>query len=72
MALTLEDVLSRRIRMLVLDAQAAVASAPLVASTMAKVLGKNEIWIAEELQSFYKISKNYLITSYEKSDPSTS
>lgn len=72
MALTLEDVLSRRIRMLVLDAQAAVASAPLVASTMAKVLGKNELWIAEELQSFYKISKNYLITSYEKSDPSTS
>jgi glycerol-3-phosphate dehydrogenase len=61
MALHLEDVLSRRIRMLVLDAQAAIDAAAMVAHTMAEVLGKDEAWIATELQAFQKIAQQYLI-----------
>lgn len=61
MALHLEDVLSRRIRMLVLDAQAAIDAAAMVAHTMAEVLGKDKAWIATELQAFQKIAQQYLI-----------
>jgi glycerol-3-phosphate dehydrogenase len=61
MALHVEDVLSRRIRMLVLDAQAALDAAVPVAQTMAEVLGKDSKWIAAELQTFQKIAQQYLI-----------
>jgi glycerol-3-phosphate dehydrogenase len=61
MALTVEDVLSRRIRGLILDPQAAVAAAERVAITMAKVLQKDESWIASELINFNKIAEKYMI-----------
>ena len=61
MALTVEDVLSRRIRGLILDPQAAVAAAERVATTMAKVLQKKEGWIASELINFNKIAEKYMI-----------
>jgi glycerol-3-phosphate dehydrogenase len=38
MALKVEDVLSRRMRVLILDAKAAIAMAPMVAEIMAKEL----------------------------------
>ena len=61
MALTVEDVLSRRIRMLILAPEAAVAVAERVAITMAKVLQKEESWIASELINFNKIAEKYMI-----------
>jgi len=61
MALTVEDVLSRRIRMLVLDAQAAIDAAPGVAQIMAEALGNDESWINPELLAFQKIAQQYLI-----------
>jgi glycerol-3-phosphate dehydrogenase len=61
MALTVEDVLSRRIRFLILDPEAAVAAAERVATTMAKVLQKDESWIASELINFNKIAEKYMI-----------
>ena len=61
MALTVEDVLSRRTRMLILDPEAAVAAAEQVAITMAKVLQKEESWIASELINFNKIAEKYMI-----------
>ena len=61
MALTVEDVLSRRIRMLILDPEAAVAAAERVAKTMAMVLQKEESWIATELINFNKIAEKYMI-----------
>jgi glycerol-3-phosphate dehydrogenase len=61
MALTVEDVLSRRTRMLILDPEAAVAAAEQVAITMAKVLQKEESWIAAELINFNKIAEKYMI-----------
>ncbi|HAZ25530.1 MAG TPA: FAD-dependent oxidoreductase, partial [Algoriphagus sp.] len=61
MAVRVEDVLSRRIRMLILDAQAALDSAEKVARLMAKELQKDENWIQEELIAFNKVAEKYLI-----------
>jgi glycerol-3-phosphate dehydrogenase len=61
MAMTVEDVLSRRIRMLFLDAQAAIDSAPKVAQLMAQEMNKDEDWIAAELADFNKTALKYLI-----------
>lgn len=61
MAVKIEDVLSRRIRMLVLDAQAALESAKKVADLMALELKKNPAWIKKELASFQLTAEKYLI-----------
>jgi glycerol-3-phosphate dehydrogenase len=61
MAMTLEDVLSRRIRLLLLDAKAAIEAAPKVAAVMAKELGKDEQWQNKALEDFMKIARKYLI-----------
>lgn len=61
MAMKVEDILARRIRMLFLDAQAAIGSAPRVAEIMAKEMGKDEVWITAELTSFMKTATKYLI-----------
>ena len=52
MARTLEDVLSRRTRALLLDSAAALAAAPRVAVLMAKELGRDQRWHAEQLHQF--------------------
>jgi glycerol-3-phosphate dehydrogenase len=61
MALTLEDVLSRRTRALLLDAQAALEAAPLTASLLAKELGKDSAWEAKEVADFTALAANYLV-----------
>ncbi len=61
MAMKVEDVLSRRIRMLMLDAQAAIDTAPKVAKLMAEEMGKDEKWIESELADFLKTASKYLI-----------
>ena len=61
MAMTLEDVLSRRIRLLLLDAQAAVDAAPSVARLMAKTLNQNEDWVLQQISEFKSIAKNYIL-----------
>ena len=52
MARTVEDVLARRTRALFLDADAARASAPRVASLIAAGLGRGATWIAEQVGAF--------------------
>lgn len=64
MALTVEDVLSRRIRLLILDPEVALASAEKVARTMAGVLHKKEDWVDTELLNFKKIATKYLIPKH--------
>jgi glycerol-3-phosphate dehydrogenase len=66
MARTVEDVLARRLRLLFLDAKAAVIAAPQVAELMAKELGKNEEWKYKQLEDFYSLSKNYLLEARQK------
>ncbi len=61
MAMTVEDVLSRRMRLLLLDARAALEAAPKVASLLATELGHDHKWIKTELEDFEKIARKYLI-----------
>jgi glycerol-3-phosphate dehydrogenase len=61
MAMTVEDVLARRIRLLFLDAKAAIEAAPVVAKIMAIFFDKNDEWIKEQLLSFEKLSNGYLL-----------
>jgi glycerol-3-phosphate dehydrogenase len=61
MAMTVEDVLSRRTRALVLDAKAAIAAAPLVADIMMKELNKDEQWKEQQLNDFYKVAEGYVL-----------
>lgn len=67
-ARTLEDVLSRRIRALLLDARAAIEAAPAVAHLMAKELGRNGEWAAREVESFSAIARGYLVEQKTASD----
>ncbi|MEX1132587.1 MAG: glycerol-3-phosphate dehydrogenase/oxidase [Flavobacteriales bacterium] len=59
MACTVEDVLARRVRLLFLDAHAAMQAAPKVAELMAKELRKDEAWVAEQLAAFATLSAGY-------------
>jgi glycerol-3-phosphate dehydrogenase len=61
MAVKVEDVLSRRIRMLILDAQAALDSGEIVARLMASEMKKGEGWITAELEEFRITAGKYLI-----------
>lgn len=66
MARTVEDILARRLRILFLDAKAAIELAPKVAEITAKELNKNETWKAEQIQTFHEVAKNYLVTARDK------
>lgn len=61
MARTVEDFLSRRIRLLLLDAKTAKEAAPLVALVMAKTLEKDKKWVENEILSFTKLTDKYII-----------
>jgi glycerol-3-phosphate dehydrogenase len=62
MAQTVEDILARRIRMLFVDAAAAMETAPIVAKLMASEMSKNEEWISAEIKSFNTLAKQYLLS----------
>jgi glycerol-3-phosphate dehydrogenase len=59
MARTVEDVLSRRTRALFLNAKAAMEAAPKVASLMARELGKDAEWEAQQLTAFHQVAKYF-------------
>lgn len=61
MARTVEDVISRRIRCLLLDASECVRIAPVVADLMAKEMGKDEDWVKKEIKDFNKIAACYIL-----------
>jgi glycerol-3-phosphate dehydrogenase len=58
--MTVEDFLSRRTRLLFLDALKAIEMAPIVAGMMAKEKGKDEYWIKNQVNEFTLLAKNYL------------
>ena len=62
MARTIEDVLARRTRVLFLDAKAAIELAPEIGELMAKELGKNDAWVAEQIGTFRGTAENYSAT----------
>jgi glycerol-3-phosphate dehydrogenase len=61
MAMTIEDILARRIRLLFLDAQAAIDAAPVVASLLTQYLQKSSQWEAEQIKDFILLASNYLL-----------
>ncbi|UKJ08991.1 glycerol-3-phosphate dehydrogenase/oxidase [Solitalea lacus] len=63
MAMTLEDVLARRTRALLLDAQVTINIAREVALMMAGELNKDESWVDSQLTNFSKVAENYRIKS---------
>ncbi len=61
MALNVEDVLARRVRLLFLDARAAIECTEKVAQVMAEELQKDANWIAEQVEVFTKLAKGYIL-----------
>ena len=62
MAITVEDVLSRRLRALILDARASMEMAPQVAAIMAQELNKDETWEKTQVDEYVRLAKGYLIS----------
>lgn len=60
MALTVEDVLARRVRLLFVDAREAIAAAPKVARMMARELGHDAAWEEAQVKAFTDMAKNYI------------
>lgn len=61
MAMTLDDVLSRRLRITFLDARAAIVMAPRVAAIMMDEMGMTEDWKSQQIRDFLSLAKNYLL-----------
>ena len=60
MARTIEDVLARRLRILFLDATAAITAAPRVGELLAAELNRNEEWLNDQLEEFNNVARHYL------------
>jgi glycerol-3-phosphate dehydrogenase len=60
MARSVEDVLSRRSRALLLDARAAMAAAPAVAALIATELGRDQAWANAQVDGFRALADGYL------------
>ena len=61
MAMTVEDVLARRTRLLFLNADAARRAALQVAKQMAILLHKNEHWVEQQTTDFAKLAAQYVL-----------
>jgi glycerol-3-phosphate dehydrogenase len=60
MAETVEDILSRRLRMLFIDANAAIAMSPKVAALLAKEFGADQEWEENQIQIFNTLATGYV------------
>jgi glycerol-3-phosphate dehydrogenase len=60
MARTVEDVLARRTRALLLDARASLEAAPEVAAIMAGELGRDADWTRAQLQEYRAVARSYV------------
>ncbi len=61
MARTVEDVLARRTRALLLDARASIEAAPRVAEILAAELGRDAPWREDQVRSYAELARGYLI-----------
>lgn len=59
MAETVEDILSRRLRVLIINAKAAIEMAPVVAAIMAKEFGADQYWEQDQVETFVRLAKGY-------------
>ncbi len=63
MARSVEDILARRTRSLLLDARSAIEAAPLVGQLLAAELGHDEAWGQRSAEAFIELAKGYLVKS---------
>ena len=68
MARTVEDVLARRLRILFLDAKAAIQAAPKVSMLIAGELNYSKEWEAAQVETFTRLAKNYLPGANDQND----
>jgi glycerol-3-phosphate dehydrogenase len=59
LARTVEDVLSRRTRALLLNARASVEAAPRVAAILAEELGRDDAWQAAQVRAYRDLAQGY-------------
>lgn len=62
MARTVEDVLARRTRALVLNARVSIEAAPLVAKLMAAELGHDAAWQAKQIADYTTLARGYVFS----------
>ncbi|TVR51206.1 MAG: glycerol-3-phosphate dehydrogenase/oxidase [Puniceicoccaceae bacterium] len=62
MARTVEDVLARRTRSLLLNARAALEAAPEVAALLAAETGRDEDWARAQVEAFSSLARGYIFT----------
>ena len=68
MAMTTDDVLSRRSRLLLIDAAEALHIAREVSGIIAKLRGKEDSWINKDVALFSELAENYLVTHVRQTD----
>lgn len=68
LARTVEDVLARRLRSLLLDARAAIDCAATVADLIAKELGYDDLWKRQQVDAFVRLANRYLLVPYVGSE----
>ena len=61
MGRTVEDILSRRTRSLLLDARASIEIAPKVAKLLAQELGKDLSWENNQIKEYTQLANHYLV-----------
>ena len=66
MARTVEDVLARRLRILFLNAKAAMEMAPQVARLMADELGRDRMWEERQVAEFLLLARQYSLAPLER------
>jgi len=62
LAVTVEDILARRTRAILLDAPASIEMAPEVARLMAEEAGHDKKWQEEQVKEYTAIAENYVLS----------
>ena len=60
-ARTVEDVLARRTRALLLNAKASIAMAPAVAQLMADELDRDDAWVTSQIADYTTLATGYIL-----------
>jgi glycerol-3-phosphate dehydrogenase len=66
MARTIDDILARRVRLLFLDARAAMACCEKVGAFLAKELGHDHTWAQTQISHFNTIANGFLLSEFQK------
>jgi glycerol-3-phosphate dehydrogenase len=64
MARTVEDVLARRTRALFLNARAAIEMSTETARLLARELGRDDAWQAQQVEAFGVLAEGYTVTAH--------